>query len=99
MAYEQRDNSGSLFINDKREKDTHPNMNGSVMIDGKEYWISAWTKERNNGEKWLSLAFKPKEARVGGGGGYVSNDPQPVGDLDDDVPFASADFGLERRVG
>jgi len=98
MAYEQRDLSGSLFKNDKREKDTHPNLTGSIMIDGKEYWLSGWTKERANGEKWISLAAKPKEAR-GGGGGYVSNDPAPVDDLEDDVPFASTDFHLERRVG
>ena len=87
MAYEQRDLSGSLFKNDKREKDTHPNLTGTVMIDGKEYWASGWTKERANGEKWISLAFKPKEARNGTSpqmpavGSYTSDD------LDDDVPF------------
>ena len=63
MAYEQRDLSGSLFKNDKREKDTHPNLTGTVMIGGVEYWASGWTKERQNGEKWISLSFKPKEAR------------------------------------
>lgn len=62
MAYEQRDLSGSLFRNDKREKDTHPNLTGTVMIGGVEYWASGWTKERQNGEKWISLSFKPKEA-------------------------------------
>jgi hypothetical protein len=85
MAYEIRDNSGSLFINDKREKDTHPNLNGTVMVDGKEYWISAWTKERNNGEKWLSLAFKPKDAKVGGA--YQAPRESLDADLDDEIPF------------
>lgn len=84
MAYEQRDLSGSLFINNKREKDTHPNMNGTVMVEGKEYWVSAWTKERNNGEKWLSLALKPKEAQIDRG---TQPPPQECESLDDDVPF------------
>lgn len=60
MAYEQRDNSGSLFVNNRKEKDTHPDFNGTAMIDGVVYWISAWTKEGQKGDFW-SLAFKRKE--------------------------------------
>jgi hypothetical protein len=88
MAYEQRDLSGSLFKNDKREKDTHPNLTGTVMIGGVEYWASGWTKERSNGDKWISLAFKPKEAQNGAAkvmpavGSYTSDD-----DDSEDIPF------------
>ena len=91
MAYEQRDLSGSLFRNDKREKDTHPNLTGTVMIGGVEYWASGWTKERSNGEKWISLSFKPKEGRQSSTG-YGQREPQQAlspsqADLDDEVPF------------
>jgi hypothetical protein len=86
MAYELRDNSGSLFKNDKREKDTHPHATGTAMIDGVEYWVSAWTKEGAKG-KFQSLAFKPKEARQekqpaqsGGARGFHA-------DLEDEIPF------------
>jgi hypothetical protein len=61
MAYEMKDMSGSLFKNDKREKDTHPNATGSCLIDGVAFWISAWTKEDKNGNKYQSLAFKRKD--------------------------------------
>lgn len=87
MAYEQRDLSGSLFKNDRREKDTHPNLTGSIMIDGKEYWLSGWTKERNSGEKWISLAAKPKEARNGPSPEYRDAVAASQPDLDDDVSF------------
>ena len=50
MAYEQRDNSGTLFRNDKREKDSQPNATGTAMVDGVEYYVSAWTKEGRNGK-------------------------------------------------
>ena len=60
MAYEQKDNSGSLFKNDKKEKDSHPNAKGSAKIDGVEYWVSAWTKKDKNGNPWQSLSFTPK---------------------------------------
>lgn len=58
--YEQRDMSGTLFRNDKREKDTHPNATGKAMIGGVMYYVSAWTKEGANG-KFQSLSFKPVE--------------------------------------
>jgi len=61
MAYEMKELSGSLFKNKKREKDSHPNVKGSCLIEGKEYWISAWTKTDKNGDPWQSLSFTPKE--------------------------------------
>lgn len=82
MAYEMKELSGSLFKNDKREKDTHPNATGSCLIDGVEYWISAWTKEGNNG-KWQSLAFKKKEPK----GQQPKKTSGSFDDMPDDIPF------------
>lgn len=88
MSYEQRDLSGSLFRNDKREKDTHPNLTGTVMIGGVEYWASGWTKERANGEKWISLSFKPKQASSGRGESKQPYETERAAyDDDSEVPF------------
>lgn len=62
MAYEQKDNTGSLFRNDKKEKDTHPNAKGSAMIDGISYWVAAWTKRDKDGNAYQSLSFTRKDA-------------------------------------
>ena len=62
MAYEQKDNSGSIWVNDRKEKDTHPDRTGTVKVGGKDYYISGWLKEAN-GKKFMSLSFKPKEAQ------------------------------------
>ncbi len=60
--YEQRDNSGTLWKNDRRENDKHPNAKGTALIDGVEYWVSAWTKEGQKG-KFQSLSFERKDKK------------------------------------
>ena len=85
-SYTPKDNSGSLFKNTRREKETHPNMTGRVIIDGKSYYVSGWTKERDTGEKWISLSFKPVETReqADHNGGAT----RPLSEaLDDTIPF------------
>lgn len=81
MAYEQRDNTGSLFRNDRKNNEKSPDYTGSCLIGGREYWINGWVKESKNGKKFFSFAFKEKEERKA--------DPAPTKstDLDDDVPF------------
>lgn len=64
MAYQQKEGQGSLFKNDERQSEKHPNAKGSALIGGVEYWVSAWTKEGKNG-KWQSLAFTPKKDQQG----------------------------------
>jgi len=65
MAYQQRDNSGSVFRNDrKREGKKDADFAGSAMIDGKEYWVDMWTKPPQGDKKgFFSVSFRPKEAR------------------------------------
>ena len=60
MAFEQQDNSGAIFVNDRKEKDTHPDRSGSARINGVDYWVSGWLRKTKDGNPYLSLAFKEK---------------------------------------
>ena len=60
-----RDNAGALFINQRREQDTHPDRTGKAKINGVDYFVNAWTKQGQNGP-FISLSFKKMEPRGGG---------------------------------
>lgn len=90
MAYEQRDNSGSLFKNDRKEKETHPDYKGSCMVGGVEMWMSAWLKTSGNGTKFMSFSFQPKDqqqAPVRQAPARQAPAPQADPDFDSDLPF------------
>ena len=57
------DNSGAIFKNTKREKETHPNMTGTATIEGIDYWVSAWTKVGKDGNKFITMAYKRKNQK------------------------------------
>ncbi len=82
MAFETKPDTGSLFRNDRKETDSHPLYKGSALIGGVEYWMDAWLNESPSGVKYMSLKFKPKEARQP----EQQQQARPAVDLDDDVP-------------
>lgn len=86
--FQHRENSGSVFKNERKEQPNHPDYRGSALIGGVEYWVSGWLKDGRTG-KWLSMSFSPKD---GGFGGRPKNEDRPkpkptFDDLDDDIPF------------
>ena len=58
---EQRDNSGALFKNDRKQTDKHPDYRGDITIGGRKFFLSAWLKKTSKGSTFMSLAVKPVE--------------------------------------
>lgn len=85
MAFEKRDNSGAVFKNSRPNSDKSPPLTGNAMINGVEYWISAWTKTDKNGEKWMSLAFKEKNPSVANSQKAQATDTSSYDE--DSIPF------------
>ena len=86
MAYEMKEGSGSLFKNTRKEKDTHPDWAGSIMVNGKEHWLSGWIKEGKGG-KFFSLAIGKEKAPKDNFAPKGSDEMPKNNMLDDDIPF------------
>jgi hypothetical protein len=61
MPIQQRENSGILFKNDRKESDNHPDYTGRLNVDGIEYFLNGWIKQGPKA-KFLSLSVKAKDA-------------------------------------
>ncbi len=73
MAYEQKDNSASLFKNDKGGNDKRPDYRGNGMVNGKLVKLAAWVQTaQKSGEKYLAIKFEEPQAAP------ATSSPNPV---------------------
>jgi hypothetical protein len=91
MTQYDNNNRGSIWKNEKKEKDTHPDFTGSLNVNGVEYWVSAWKRKEGAAPKAPALSFsvKPKEEQQ-----PAPKKPDPISsgrslkaDMDDEIPF------------
>lgn len=87
MSYVQKEGQGSLFKNDRKEKESHPDYKGSIMVDGVEYWVSAWIKRSEGKAPFMSLSAQPKEKQQEAPRRSAPPPSRPQQDMDDDIPF------------
>ena len=79
--FEQRENSGVLFKNDKKEEGSkQPDYRGDANIYGQTVEVAGWLKQSQNGNKFISLSFKEKEE-------YRPSQRDHGPDHDSDIPF------------
>lgn len=88
MAYEMRDNSGSLFKNNKPRNEKSPQWTGKAMIDGKMRFFDAWEKKDKNGNTWFSCSFKEMQQVKQEIAAFDNISNQDTIDaFEDDIPF------------
>ena len=96
-------NRGSIWKNERKTTDKHPDFTGTLNVEGREYFFDAWKRKEGAGPKAPALTFriKPKDAQPEG---HPDRFQTPVNrqrltgfpekprqvreeDLDDSVPF------------
>ena len=79
-------NRGQIWKNENRKTDTHPQFTGSINVDGKEYWLSGWTRKEGANPKAPAMSFsvqpkEPKAETINDSNSLVNNE------FDDSIPF------------
>lgn len=86
-----RENSGLLGINDRKEKETHPDYNGKIFVTKPGlYYLKGWKKTTRNGQPMLSLAadYAPQEKQDEAQSNFTPVEPrQPSAPTIDEAPF------------
>lgn len=80
MTEYTNENRAALWKNDKRTTEKHPQLRGTATVDGKEYWVSAWTSKEGGNKPLVSMSFTLKED-------VQAAPAAPVEDFTDDIPF------------
>ena len=100
MTYDNT-NTGILSKNDRKETEKHPDIKGTLNVNGVEYYLAGWLNERKDGTgKFYSLKVTPKKQpqpipqRTSTGNSYaaaakgeygVTHDPYGLDDSE--IPF------------
>lgn len=98
MEQKKYPNSARSFQNARKEKDTHPDLDGEGEIDCPHcnrsigFWVKTWRKMGGKGE-WFSHAFKiktgaPAQDRQPSLDQSPKTKDEPRGFLNDEIPFA-----------
>jgi hypothetical protein len=76
-------NKGALFRNDDKDPndDRDRDYNGSINVEGTEYWLSGYVRTSKSGKKYLSLSVKPKQDKT------AASKASRADDFNDSVPF------------
>jgi len=82
MEYDNT-NSGTFFVNDRKEKPNHPDYSGKINVEGVDYYLKGWKKQAKSGTSFLSLALNPVEAKAS----PASEPKMATAPTNDDSPF------------
>jgi len=83
-----RENSGILGINDRKQKENHPDYNGKLLVTKPGlYYLSGWKRNTRNGQPILSLAAElaPDDKQAEAKESLVDSTPSVP--APDDLPF------------
>ena len=88
MTYDNT-NRGAIWKNDDKREDNHPDFKGSLNVDGREYWVSAWKRKEGAPAKAPALSFsvKPKEAQPRRPDPSITSGRTLREELNGDIPF------------
>ena len=86
--FKHKNGSGSIFKNSYKDKDTHPDYKGKIVLqDGTEQDIALWIKDTATGGKFFSAAISNPYVKDNTNEAVKAVRDLPQNYLDNDLPF------------
>jgi hypothetical protein len=65
MTQYDNNNRGSIWGNDRKTEENHPDFKGQAEVGGVKYWVSAWKRKPDANPKApaLSFSFQPMDEK------------------------------------
>jgi hypothetical protein len=84
MAEYDNNNEIAIWKNDNRETEKHPHYKGNGIVDGIDYWVSAWraAEDAKPNSPVLKLRLTPKDKDAA-----PKAAPVKEADPSEDIPF------------
>lgn len=79
--YEQKNLTGTLWMDLQTKTGTngaYQCYSGSMLIDGKEYWLTGYPRETKSGKHLISLTLKLKQPKPEAPRDEFAAEPMPV---------------------
>ena len=54
---EQKNNTGSVFVNQYKTNEKHPDFKGTGNFDGKKFDLALWFNKTKEGKEFFSISF------------------------------------------
>lgn len=61
MAYETKEMTGALFVNENKEHDRQPDYTGNIKINGKLWRLAGWKTESRGGIDYIGIRISDPE--------------------------------------
>jgi len=98
MSQYDNSNRGSVWKNEDRKSDSHPQFKGIAEVNGVEYWVSGWLRKPDANPKApaMNFSFSAKENQPHSQPPQQSSQVQQAkaavmggfdASFDDDIPF------------
>lgn len=82
--FEHKPNRGSLFKNEKKEKEDDADYNGSLMLEDGEHWLNGYINtSKTSGKKYLGISV----GKLKGQQKAAPKPPEKDEEFNDDIPF------------
>lgn len=83
---EHKENTGVLFRNKYKEKDSQPDYKGTALIDGKLKEVAMWVNTSKSNVQYFKAQFQDSTKEVEQGGIQKDHEIKKK-QIDDDLPF------------